>query len=270
MNIIDGRLARAHYLVALIEKIESLSFVPHVVIIQVGNHPDSDVYVNAKKLLAQKIGVQQTHIALPQTVTQEEVISLIQKYNQDSRVHGIIVQLPLPPQLDPKIIINAIDTKKEIDGYKGAFISATARGVRELFEYYDIDLSAKKVTMVGSSDFVGKPIAFMAEREGAIVTVCNSKTIDLRAATLGADIVIVAIGKPLFMTQDYFHKDHIVIDVGITRTEQGVVGDVDFQNVAEHVAMITPVPGGVGQMTVLALFENLVDACYSSEHLSIK
>lgn len=264
MNLIDGRIARAHYLTSLVERIKGLSFVPCLVIIQVGKLPDSDVYIRAKKLLAQKIGVKEIHIELPETVTQEEMLSLIQKYNEDNDVHGIIVQLPLPAHLDSKTVINAIDTKKEVDGYKGALIPATARGVQELFEFYKIGLKGKKVTMVGSSELVGKPIAVMAEKEGAHVTLCNSKTVDLKSATLAADILIIAIGRPLFITREYTHDKQIVIDVGITRTEHGkVVGDVDFQDVAEHVAMITPVPGGVGQMTVLALFENLIDACYS-------
>ena len=263
-NLIDGRLARAHYLTSLVERIKHLSFVPCLVIIQVGAHPDSDVYIRAKKSLARKIGVKELHIELPESITQAEILSLVEKYNNDKEVHGLIVQLPLPSHLDSKAIIDAIDIKKEVDGYRGALIPATARGVKELLEFYKIDLVGKKVTMVGSSEFVGKPIAVMTEKAGAMVTLCNSKTSDLVSATRAADILIVAIGKPHYITRDYTHKKQIVIDVGITRPEDGnVVGDVDFLNVSKHVAMITPVPGGVGQMTVLALFENLIDACYS-------
>ncbi|MES3031520.1 MAG: bifunctional 5,10-methylenetetrahydrofolate dehydrogenase/5,10-methenyltetrahydrofolate cyclohydrolase [Patescibacteria group bacterium] len=266
MQLIDGRLAKAHYLAPLLERVKALPYIPCLVIIQVGTRPDSDVYIRAKKLMAQKIGVKEIHLELPESVTQEEIISLVEKYNKDETVQGLIVQLPVPAHLDSKAIIEAIDTNKEVDGYKGALIPATARGVRELLDFYNIDLSGKKVTMVGSSELVGKPIATMAEKAGAIVALCNSKTADLKSSTLDADILIIAIGKPYFITREYTHEKQIVIDVGITRTENGrVVGDVDFENVAEHVAMITPVPGGVGQMTVLALFENLIDACYSNE-----
>ena len=265
MQILDGKVARAHYTEELIKKIKSFSFVPCLVIIQVGNRVDSDTYIKAKKSFAQKIGVKVIHIKLDDNVKQIEIIEIIKKYNNDKTVNGIIVQLPLPTHLNADEIINTIDPNKDIDGLTNntKFIPATARGVKELLEFYKIELKNKKVTVLGRSNIVGKPTALMCEREGAIVTVCHSKTENVSDKTKTADIVIVAIGKPHLINESYLSKGQIIIDIGITKEGESLNGDVDFERVKDIVSMITPVPGGVGQMTVLALFENLIDSCYN-------
>lgn len=268
MILLDGKTARAHYASLLEKRIKELSFVPCLVILQVGNRTDSDSYIKAKKSFAQKIGVNEIHINFDENISQEELIEAIKKYNADESVNGIIVQLPLPPRINSEIVLNLINPKKDIDGLNCAtkFLPATARGIKELIKFYKIELAGKKVTVVGRSKLVGKPTAKMCHEEGAIVTVCHSKTENMAQKTKDADILIVAIGKPNLVGKEYVKEGQIVIDVGITRHSEGkLVGDVDFNEVKDLVQMITPVPGGVGQMTVLALFENLIDACYDSD-----
>lgn len=265
--LLDGKKAREYYIPLLIGRIRKLSFVPCLVIIQIGERADSDTFIKAKKSFAQKIGAKEMHIKLDEEVTQAEVLKKIKKYNNDKAVNGIIVQLPLPSHLDPEIIINSINPNKDTDGLtpETIFMGATARGIRDLLKFYKIGLSHKKVTVVGQSKLVGKPISAMCKKERAIVTACDSKTTRLAKKTREAEILIVAIGKPHFIDKKYISKGQVVIDVGITRqiSDNSLQGDVDFENVKNIVGMITPVPGGVGQMTVLALFENLVDACYN-------
>lgn len=264
--ILDGRKAREHYTSFLKTRIEGLSVLPCLVIIQVGNRADSDSYIKAKKSFAQKMGIKEIHVQLDERITQDELIKIIEKYNNDKEVHGIITQLPLPSHLNSEIILNSINASKDIDGLNcnTKFMPATARGVKELFKFYKINLAQKKVTIVGRSKLVGEPISRMCHEEGAIVTVCYKGTENTAEKTKDADIVILATGKALFFDQKYFKEGQIVVDVGITRLEERLVGDVDFEKVKDIVDMITPVPGGVGQMTVLALFENLIDACYNA------
>lgn len=263
MQILDGRIAKAHYVDELKSKISSLSLIPCLVIIQVGNRPDSDSFIKSKKIFAKKIGVNEIHVNLPENVEQDEVISIIKKYNEDKNVQGIIVQLPLPKHLNPDIIIETIDSGKDVDGLTSntKFIPATARGISMLFDFYKIDIKDKKVTVLGKSKLVGGPIARMCLNRGAKVTVYDSKTIDTKEKSKSADVLIVAIGNAKFITKDYVNNNQIVIDVGINRLENNIVGDVDFENVKDIVKSITPVPGGVGQMTVLSLFENLLETC---------
>lgn len=276
MKLLDGKIVREQSIPLLIEKIKGLSFVPCLVIIQIGNRPDSDAFIRAKKSFAKKIGVNEMHIQLDEKVTQDEVLSIIRDYNNDKDVHGIIVQLPLPIHLNSETIIDSIDPKKDVDGltpfnmkrlvdgHDEAIIPATARGIRQLLKFYNIDLFGKKVTVVGRSTLVGKPIALMCLNENATVTVCHSRTSNLEEETRSADILIIAIGKPNFIGKKHIKEGQILIDVGISRQSDGTLtGDVNFEEVKDIVEMITPVPGGVGQMTVLALFENLSDLCYN-------
>jgi methylenetetrahydrofolate dehydrogenase (NADP+) / methenyltetrahydrofolate cyclohydrolase len=267
MILLDGKTARAHYSSLLEKRIKGLSFVPCLVILQVGNREDSDSYIKAKKFFAQKIGVKEIHVSFDENINQEELVEAIKKYNADDSAQGIIIQLPLPSHINTETILNLIDPKKDIDGLNCAtkFLPATARGIKELIKFYKIELAGKKVTVVGRSKLVGEPTAKMCHEEGAIVTVCHSKTENMTQKTKGADILIVAIGKSNFIGKEYVKEGQIVIDVGITRHNDGkLVGDVNFDEVKDIVQMITPVPGGVGQMTVLGLFENLIDACYDS------
>lgn len=273
MVLLDGKKAREHYTLSLKEKISKLSFSPCLVIIQVGNRADSDAFIKAKKTFANKIGAKEIHVKFEENVSQKEIEDTIKKYNADKSVNGIIVQLPLPTHLNPDEIIDFIDPNKDIDGLtsKTIFMPATARGISQLFDFYNIDPSGKSVTVIGRSKLVGTPIANMCRSRNAIVTVCHRETPDIPSITKKADIVIVAIGQPKHIDASYFSAnksiDQIVIDVGITRDlEEGLVGDVDFEKVKDLVAMISPVPGGVGAMTVLALFENLVDSCYNANN----
>lgn len=263
MILLDGKVARAYYTDILIEKISKMAKPPCLAILQVGNRPDSDSFIRSKKLFANKIGAREIHINFDNNISQNEIIETIEKYNKDKDVQGIIVQLPLPVHLNPDEIINKIDKKKDVDGLvsNSPFTPATARGILQLFDFYKIDLNNKKVTVLGRSKLVGTPIANVCRARGAMVTVCHSGTENNEEKTKNADIIISAIGKAKLIDRKYLSNDQIVIDVGINRLEDKIVGDVDFNDVKDVVSMITPVPGGVGQMTVLALFENLIDTC---------
>jgi methylenetetrahydrofolate dehydrogenase (NADP+) / methenyltetrahydrofolate cyclohydrolase len=272
-KILDGRIVRAARIAELATKIASLSQTPRLIIIQVGDRADSTAFINAKKALAKELGVVEIHLQLPPTISESEVIEQIRMFNDDPKVTGIIVQLPLPAQINGDAVIAAIDPKKDVDGLvpeniaalsadEQTILPATARGIKELLDYYRISLKDKQITVVGKSKLVGSPIASMCRAEGATVTTCDRSTADLVSETKKADVLIVAAGKPGLITAEHVKPGQIVIDVGITRTPQGrLVGDVDYESVKEIVAAITPVPGGVGQMTVLALFENLIDLC---------
>lgn len=273
-KLLSGITARDARIPALIEKIKALSYVPQLAIIQVGDRPDSTAYISAKKAFAEKIGVGTRHIHLKESATQTEVLEAITTNNTDASVQGIIVQLPLPTHIDRMKIIEAIDPNKDVDGLTSAnynkliagdwsgITPATARGVMELFDHYSIHLPGKKVAVVGRSRLVGTPIAVLCKKAGADVIVCHSKTPNIAIETKKADIVIVAVGKPGLIGASHIRQGAIVIDIGISKAEDGILkGDVDHDAVAGIVSAITPVPGGVGPMTVLGLFENLVDAC---------
>lgn len=273
-TIISGRIVRDARIQELTDKVKSLSYIPQLAIVQVGNRPDSTAYINAKKAFAKKIGVEVRHIHLAENVSQAEVIDQIKLSNSDRSVQGIIVQLPLPVHIDKTSVIETIDPKKDVDGLTSVnydkllagdltgIIPATARGVRELLKYYSIDLKGKRVVVVGRSRLVGGPIAILSERAGAQVTVCHSKTLDLAAETIQADVLIVAVGKPKLIGASHIKPGVIIIDVGISKMpDESLNGDVDFEAVKDIAASITPVPGGVGPMTVFGLFENVVDAC---------
>jgi methylenetetrahydrofolate dehydrogenase (NADP+)/methenyltetrahydrofolate cyclohydrolase len=282
-TILSGRAIREALMPELMERVKSLAHLPTLAIIQVGDRADTTAFIAAKKAFAAKIGVKEKHIHLPERVSQSELIKTIEKCNADPQIRGIIVQLPLPLSIDRDAVIEAIDPKKDVDaltpknvrrwmeGREDAIFPATARGVGELLRYYKIDLFGKKVTVVGRSMLVGKPIVSMCLNENATVTVCHSKTPDLALATKAADILIVAAGKPKLITADHVREGQVVIDVGINTAKgeklddelpgKKLTGDVDFDCVKDIVSAITPVPGGVGPMTVFALFENLVDLC---------
>ena len=278
--ILSGTSTRDFLLPVLIERIGKLSRTPKLAIIQVGNRPDSTSFINGKKAFAARIGVIVDHTQLPESVSQEELVKLISERNADASIQGIILQLPIPAHIDRDTALNAIDPRKDVDaltsyrierwtkGGSKALFPATARGIRELLEHYEINLKGKKVCVVGRSALVGTPIACMCRNEGATVTVCHSKTPDVASETRLADIVIAAIGKPRFIQGEYVKEGQVVIDVGISKSlEEKLAGDVDFEAVKEIVSAITPVPGGVGPMTVLGLFENLVDLCGMSDKI---
>lgn len=278
-------------MITLMKKVSALSFVPTLAIIQVGNRADSTAFISAKKSFGDKVGVKTIHIHLDENISENDLLAEIGKLNTDDSINGIIVQLPIPEHLNRNNILNNIAPQKDVDALSARSVEnwsrskivntseaesnvvfpATARGVKELLDFYQISLKDKKVTVIGRSDLVGKPVAKICEQNGAIVTVCHSKTEDIASKTKNADIVIVAVGKAKYFGREYFQQGQIVIDIGINtlsgdKMEEEVsgkklVGDVDFDEVKDVVEAITPVPGGVGPMTVLALFENVVDLC---------
>jgi len=259
----------------LIERSEQ---VPGLVVIIVGHNPASQVYVNSKRRACEKIGMKSIVEELPENTSEEKLLDLIYKYNDDDSFHGILVQLPLPKHIDEDKIIDSINPNKDVDGFhpvnlgnlvigKDTYYPCTPNGIVELLKRYEIETSGKHVVVVGRSNIVGKPIANMLlqkkENANSIVTICHSAAEDLSYYTKQADILIAAIGRPNFITEDMVKDDVVVIDVGINRVEDAskergyrIVGDVDFENVSNKSSFITPVPGGVGPMTIAMLLTN--------------
>ena len=241
-------------------------------VIQVGNDPASSVYVNNKKKACAYIGIDSLSYELPEETTQEELLALIEELNQKKEVNGILVQLPVPKHIDEKTIINAISPKKDVDGFhpqsvgslcigQPGFVSCTPAGIIELLKRTNVDISGKHCVVIGRSNIVGKPMALLMLRENGTVTVTHSKTKNLKEITKQADILIVAIGKPKFVDSSYVKDGAVVIDVGIHRNEDNkLCGDVDFESVKTIASAITPVPGGVGPMTIAMLMKNCVDS----------
>ena len=280
-TILSGLIVRDELKKSLIVKIKALQEKRDapltLAIIQVGDRADSTAYINSKNKFAAEISVDVKIINFQENINQEEIISEIKKFNKDKKITGIIVQLPLPKNLDERIILDAIDPAKDADAITSTNVKkwmiqgeplypATARGVGELLDFYKISLKGKRVCVVGRSKLVGMPIAAMCCAKGATVTVCHSKTEDLMKETLAANVIISVVGKAGIITAGHVRSGQVVIDVGLSRivvgTKPKLVGDVDFEKVkvvlGENGA-ITPVPGGVGPMTVLALFEKLAD-----------
>ncbi len=241
-------------------------------VIQVGNDKASSVYVGNKKKACEYIGIRSISYELEETTTEEELLNLIRKLNQDEKVNGILVQLPLPKQIDEDKIIETIDAKKDVDGFhpmsvgalsigKKGFISCTPYGIIELLKRSNIDIDGKECVVIGRSNIVGKPMSMLLLRENATVTVAHSHTKNLKEVAKRADILIVAIGKPQFINHEYVKEGAVVIDVGIHRDENNkLCGDVDYDDVFPYVSAITPVPGGVGPMTIAMLMKNCVNA----------
>lgn len=241
-------------------------------VIQVGSDPASSVYVRNKKRACEFCGMTSLSYELPEETTHEELLTLIRKLNADDKVNGILVQLPLPKHIDEDLVIQAIDPKKDVDGFhpqsvgalcigQPGFVSCTPAGIIELLKRSNIEIAGKECVVIGRSNIVGKPMALLLLRENGTVTVCHSRTKDLKEVTKRADILIVAIGKPKFITGDYVKEGAVVIDVGIHRNEENkLCGDVDFESAAEKTSAITPVPGGVGPMTIAMLMHNCVES----------
>lgn len=246
--------------------------VPHLVIVQVGNNQASNVYIKNKLKAADFVGIKATHIHYEENIQSEDLITKIKELNASEDVDGIIVQLPLPKHLNENDIINEIDNSKDVDGFglinKGKLFcgldclkSATPYGVMKLLEMYNIDLSGKNAVVIGRSNIVGKPMAMMLLSKNATVTMCHSKTQNLKEVCKNADILVVAIGKAKFVTKDMVKEGAVVIDVGMNRDEYNkLCGDVDFENVKDTASYITPVPGGVGPLTISMLLLNTLTA----------
>lgn len=269
---IDGKAISARVKDECKEKVKNEKLDVTLAVIQVGNNPASTVYVGNKKKACEYIGIHSLSYDLPEETTEEELLALVEKLNQDDAVNGILVQLPLPSQINEDKVIQTISPKKDVDGFhpqsvgalcigQPGFVSCTPAGIIQLLKRNDIEIDGKECVIVGRSNIVGKPMALLMLRENATVTVCHSHTANLKEVTKRADILIVAIGKPKFITREYVKEGAVVIDVGIHRNENGkLCGDVDFEDVEPIASAITPVPGGVGPMTVAMLMNNCVEA----------
>ena len=252
-------------------KVNQLGTQLGLVVIQIGDDEASNVYVKQKEKLALEIGYKFVHKRYTSNVTNEEIIEYINELNNDDSIDGIIVQMPIPSHLDTELIQNTISPLKDVDGLtffntgrlvhgSPALVPCTPKGIVELLDYYNIDIEGKKAVVVGRSILVGKPIAHMLLNRNATVTTCHSKTKDVSSYTKDADIVVVAVGKAGFLTGDMIKEGSIVIDVGISRIDGKLYGDVDFESCKDKVSYLTPVPGGVGPMTVYELMNNVYEA----------
>lgn len=272
-TLIDGKLVAKKVGEDVQKRINSLNergITPGLAVVLVGDDPASHAYVGRKEKACKKYGIYSEVIRLEETVSEQELLDLITKLNNDDNIHGILVQLPLPDHIDKWKVIDAIDHKKDVDGFhsinvgnlfigrQDTFLPCTPYGVMMMLKEYGVDLKGQNLVVVGASNIVGKPMALLALENDATITVCHKETKDLGAMTRQADILIVAAGVPNLITRDMVKEGVIVIDVGINRVESGLVGDVDFEGVKEVASMITPVPGGVGPMTIIMLIHNTV------------
>lgn len=271
MEILDGKALANDILDKLSLKVKQLDTAPNLVVIQVGNDPASSVYVRNKERTAERVGINSETVKLSKHITQDELLEIIDKYNNDSLVNGILVQLPLPKHIDEQVILEAISPMKDVDGFhplnvgklnigQKQMIPSTPAGIMELLKANHIELEGKHVVIVGRSNIVGKPLAHLLLEANATVTIVHSRTKNLKQLTQMADILVVAVGQPELITKDYVKTGAVVIDVGINRTESGLKGDVDFNSVKSKVAAITPVPGGVGPMTIAMLMNQTYQA----------
>lgn len=272
-QIIDGKVISTQIKDELKEKVAALKehgIVPCLAVIQVGQDPASSVYVNNKKKACTYIGIDSRAYELPESVSQTELMELIETLNRDESVNGILVQLPLPKHIDKNAVIQVISPAKDVDGFHpetvgnmcigtDGFLPCTPAGVIQLLKRSGIEIAGKECVVVGRSNIVGKPMAMLLLRENGTVTIAHSKTKNLKEVTKRADILVAAVGKPKFITGEYVKEGAVVIDVGIHRNENNkLCGDVDFDDVVQKVSAITPVPGGVGPMTIAMLMDNCV------------
>ena len=281
MTVIDGKALAAKMQAALAEKTAQLKaekgLIPGLVVILVGENPASQVYVRNKERSALAAGFKSEVVRLPDTISEKELLALIERYNQDSEWHGILVQLPLPVHIGEEKVLLAIDPDKDVDGFHptnmGKFwsghpvmIPSTPAGIMEMFKEYQIELEGKTAVVIGRSNIVGKPMAQLLLDANATVTIAHSRTKNLPELARQADILVVAIGRGHFVTKEFVKPGAVVIDVGMNRDANGkLIGDVQYDEVAEVASYITPVPGGVGPMTITMLMEQTYEACVRSE-----
>tara|TARA_Y100000590_G_scaffold13842_2_gene16675 strand:- start:3886 stop:4734 length:849 start_codon:yes stop_codon:yes gene_type:complete len=254
-----------------VDELKTKDIVPTLVVILVGDVQASASYVRQKEKFASKAGINSEVRKFPNSISEQEILDEILKINQDNNVHGVIVQLPLPDHISVTKVLNTIDPSKDVDGFtptnvgklflgEETLVSCTPKGIMLLLESTKTDLKGKNVTVIGRSNIVGKPVSILCQQKHATVTMCHSRTRDLTAKLSDADVIIVAVGVPKFINGDQIPKGSIVIDVGIHNVDGKLCGDVDFESAQEKASAITPVPGGVGPMTVCALIENTVIA----------
>ncbi|NMB38527.1 MAG: bifunctional methylenetetrahydrofolate dehydrogenase/methenyltetrahydrofolate cyclohydrolase FolD [Firmicutes bacterium] len=277
-QIIDGKAIAKEIRKALAEKIKVLLEQgkprPGLAVVLVGDDPASNLYVNMKKKACKEVGIYSEEHRLPGTIRQNELLGLIDNLNSDAKIHGILVQLPLPKSLDEQEIINRIDPAKDVDGFhpinvgklcigEKAFIPCTPAGIMHMIDTIEYNPSGKKAVVIGRSNIVGKPMAQLLLQRNATVTLCHSKTKDLAAECRQADILVAAVGKPEMVKADWIKPGAVVIDVGINKVGTKTLGDVAFEQAKNAAGWITPVPGGVGPMTIAMLLNSTVNACES-------
>lgn len=254
------------------EKLRDKGIIPHLAVIMVGDNDASKVYVRNKSRACEEIGIEFKEYLLPNTTKQSELIELIKKLNEDKKVNGILLQSPIPKPLNIQKAFNTISPEKDVDGFnpynvgnlcigQDGFIPCTPLGIMKMFEKYNIDIDGKKVAIIGRSNIVGKPMAQCMLAKNATVTICHSRTRELKKEVKDADIIISASGKRNIVTSDMVKDEVVIIDVGMNRNDEGkLCGDVDFEKIKEKASYITPVPGGVGPMTIAMLMENVIKA----------
>ena len=274
-EIIDGKRVSARIkneVKSGVSELTAQGITTGIAVVIVGNNPASRVYVNAKKKACEEVGIQSYEYALSEETTQEDLLTLVEELNQDDRVDGILVQMPLPRQIDENIIINAISPEKDVDAFHPinvgkimigdySFLPCTPAGVMELISSTGVTISGKDCVVIGRSNIVGKPMAMLLLHQSGTVTICHSRTKNLVEICSKADILVAAVGKANFVTAEMVKKGAVVIDVGMNQLENGkLCGDVDFESVNQKAAYITPVPGGVGPMTIAMLMKNTLTA----------
>ncbi|HML79196.1 bifunctional methylenetetrahydrofolate dehydrogenase/methenyltetrahydrofolate cyclohydrolase FolD [Geobacter sulfurreducens] len=274
-TIIDGKAIAEKIradLAAQVKELQARGITPGLATVLVGSDPASEVYVRMKGDACNKLGMHSVKITRPAETTEEELLALINELNSDPAIHGILVQLPLPPQINADRVLEAISPAKDVDGFhpynvgrlvtgKPTFQPCTPYGVMVMLQEAGVDLAGKEVVVVGRSNIVGKPVALMCLQRNATVTICHSKTRDLPGRVRAADVVIAAVGVPEMIKGDWIKEGAVVIDVGVNRVgEKKLVGDVEFAAAAERASAITPVPGGVGPMTITMLLHNTLEA----------
>ena len=277
MQIIDGKKVSANVKESVRLECERLvkehGVTPGLAVVIVGDDPASRVYVNNKKKACELVGFKSEEYALPAETTQEELLSLVDTLNNKDDINGILVQLPLPKHLDDKSVIERISPKKDVDAFHAVnvgkimlgeydFLPCTPAGVMEMLHQYEIPVEGKQCVVIGRSNIVGKPMGMLLLHENGTVTICHSRTANLKEVCQRADILVAAVGRAKFVTADMVKDGAVVIDVGMNRDENGkLCGDVDFENVKDKCSYITPVPGGVGPMTIATLMKNTIKAC---------
>ena len=275
MIIIDGKMVASKIKENIAAEVKTLKQktgkTPGLAVVLVGNDPASAVYVRNKNKTCENLGFHSFENILPADTSESKLLGLIHELNIDDRVNGILVQLPLPDQISSNKILEAINPKKDVDGFhlenvgrlvtgNASFKPCTPEGIIQLLDHYEVNIEGKHAVILGRSNIVGKPISLLLLERNATVTICHSKTQNLSAITKSADILIAAIGKPNFVTEDMIKDNTIIIDVGINRVDNKLIGDVDYQSVSKKASLITPVPGGVGPMTIAILMANTLQS----------
>lgn len=280
-KIIDGKVISASVKERVKTEVSALKekgITVGLAVIIVGEDPASKVYVSNKKKACENLGIISEEYALPESTTNEELLALIEELNNKPSINGILCQLPLPRHLDEKLIINSIDPEKDVDAFHPFnvgkimigdfyFLPCTPAGVMEMLKYENIEVEGKNCVVIGRSNIVGKPMNMLLLHQNGTVTVCHSKTKNLKEICKNADILVAAVGRPKFVTEDMVKEGAVVIDVGINRVDGKLCGDVDFENVKNKVSAITPVPGGVGPMTIAMLMQNTLTAAKKQNNL---